>query len=442
MKLLNIAEIGANQKELEIFVDHETFEAECAKAYKKNVAKFNIPGFRKGKAPRKTIESLYGKGVFYEDAINAILPTAYPEAVKEAGLDVVSNPDIDIKAIDETGIVITAKVFVKPEITVSEYKGLSAIKDAVEVTDEAVMSEIDRVRDRQSREIEVTDRAAAMGDTVTIDFDGYVDGVAFDGGKSENYNLVLGSGSFIPGFEDQIAGKNIGDNFDVLVTFPNEYHADNLAGKEATFKCVLHAIKVKELPELDDEFVKDVSEFDTVDEYKASIKAKLEENAEKMEDRKVEDQLLDALCEKVEGEIPEVMYENEAENCVRDYENRLRYQGMDLATFMKYTGQTMETLAQQFRPQAEQNVKTRLALEYIAKVENLDATEEDIETEFQKIAEAYGIELDKVKASIDSAAIAADVRVGKAALLVRDNANVTVKDNAPVEVEPEVISAE
>ena len=433
MKVLNVAEVGANQKELEIFIDHETFEAECEKAYKKNVAKFAIPGFRKGKAPRKMIEKMYGTGVFYEDAINAILPTAYPEAVKEAGLEVVSNPDIDIKAIDENGIVVTAKVFVKPEITVSEYKGLSAIKDAVEVTDEAVMSEIDRVRDRQSREIEVTDRAAAMGDTVTIDFDGYVDGVAFDGGKSENYNLVLGSGSFIPGFEDQIAGKNIGDNFDVLVTFPNEYHADNLAGKEATFKCVLHAIKVKELPELDDEFVKDVSEFDTVDEYKASIKAKLEENAEKMEDRKVEDQLLDALCEKVEGEIPEVMYENEAENCVRDYENRLRYQGMDLATFMKYTGQTIETLKTQFRPQAEKQVKTRLALEYIAKAEGLTATEEDVNTEYQKIADAYGIEVDKVKASIEAAAIEADVVVGKAVLLVRDNAVITVNAAAKAE---------
>lgn len=433
MKLLNTAEIGANQKELEIFIDHETFEAECEKAYKKNVAKFAIPGFRKGKAPRKMIEKMYGAGVFYEDAINAILPTAYPEAVKEADLEVVSNPDIDIKAIDENGIVVTAKVFVKPEITVSEYKGLSAIKDAVEITDEAVMSEIDRVRDRQSREIEVTDRAAAMGDTVTIDFDGYVDGVAFDGGKSENYNLALGSGSFIPGFEDQIVGKNIGDNFDVLVTFPNEYHADNLAGKEATFKCALHAIKVKELPELDDEFVKDVSEFDTVDEYKASIKAKLEENAEKTEDRKVEDQLLDALCEKVEGEIPEVMYENEAENCVRDYENRLRYQGMDLATFMKYTGQTIETLKTQFRPQAEKQVKTRLALEYIAKAEGLTATEEDVNTEYQKIADAYGIEVDKVKASIEAAAIEADVVVGKAVLLVRDNAVITVNAAAKAE---------
>ena len=442
MKLLNTAEIGANQKELEIFIDHETFEAECEKAYKKNVAKFNIPGFRKGKAPRKMIERMYGVGAFYEDAINAILPTAYPEALKESGLDVVSNPDIDIKAIDENGVVITAKVFVRPEITVTEYKGLTATKEAIEITDAAVDSEIESVRKRNSRTIEITDRAAELGDNVIFDFDGYMNGVAFEGGKAEKHDLLLGSGNFIPGFEDQIIGKNIGENFDVVVTFPEEYHAAELAGKEATFKCLIHEIKKNELPELDDEFVKDVSEFDTVDEYKASVKAKLAERAEKAEDGRVDEQLMKAICENIEGEIPEVMFENEAENCIRDYENRLRYQGMDLATFMKYTGQTMETLAQQFRPQAEQNVKTRLALEYIAKVENLDATEEDIETEFQKIAEAYGIELDKVKASIDSAAIAADVRVGKAALLVRDNANVTVKDNAPVEVEPEVISAE
>ncbi len=428
MKLLNIAEIGANQKELEIFVDHETFEAECAKAYKKNVGKFNVPGFRKGKAPRKTIESLYGKGVFYEDAINAILPTAYPEAVKEAGLDVVSNPDIDIKAIDETGIVITAKVFVKPEITVSEYKGIAATRNAVEITDEAVDAEIERVRARNAREIEVTDRAAAIDDEVVFDFDGYVDGKQFEGGKAEKYNLKLGSGQFIPGFEDQMVGKNIGENFDVVVTFPADYHAAELANKEATFKCLIHEIKVSELPELDDEFVKDVSEFDTVDEYKADVKAKLQADAEKAEDAKVDEQLMNVVCENIVGEIPEVMYENEAENCVRDYENRLRYQGMSLDMFMKYTGQTIETLKTQFRPQAEKQVKGRLALEYIAKVENLTASEEDINTEYQKIADAYNLEIEKVKASIDSAAIAADVVVGKAALFLRENAAISTAE--------------
>ena len=428
MKLLNIAEIGANQKELEIFVDHETFEAECAKAYKKNVGKFNVPGFRKGKAPRKTIESLYGKGVFYEDAINAILPTAYPDAVKEAGLDVVSNPDIDIKAIDETGIVITAKVFVKPEITVSEYKGIAATRTAVEITDEAVDEEIERVRARNAREIEITDRAAAIDDEVVFDFDGYVDGKQFEGGKAEKYSLKLGSGQFIPGFEDQMVGKNIGENFDVVVTFPADYHAAELANKEATFKCLIHEIKVSELPELDDEFVKDVSEFDTVDKYKADVKAKLQADAEKAEDAKVDEQLMNVVCENIVGEIPEVMYENEAENCVRDYENRLRYQGMSLDMFMKYTGQTIETLKTQFRPQAEKQVKGRLALEYIAKVENLTASEEDINTEYQKIADAYNLEIEKVKASIDSAAIAADVVVGKAALFLRENAAISTAE--------------
>lgn len=444
MKVLNVAEIGANQKEIEIFIDHETFEAECEKAYRKNVSKFAIPGFRKGKAPRKMIERMYGVGAFYEDAINAILPTAYPEAVKESGLDVVSAPDIDIKAIDETGVVITAKVFVKPEVVVTEYKGLTATKNAIEITDEAVDAEIESVRKRNARTIDITDRAVEDGDNVIFDFDGYVDGVAFEGGKAEKHDLLIGSGNFIPGFEDQIIGKNIGENFDVVVTFPEDYHAAELAGKEAVFKCYIHEIKKSEMPEFDDEFVKDVSEFDTVDEYKASVKANLTEKAEKDEDAKIDDQLIKAITEKLEGEIPEVMFEDEAERCVRDYENRLRYQGMDLETFMKYTGQTIETLKTQFRPQAEQNVKTRLALEYIAKAENLTATEEDIATEYQKIADAYGIEVEKVKASIDADAIADDVRVGKAVLALRDYAVITVNEGASdvVEVEPEVVSAE
>ena len=444
MALKNSNKVETNRYELEITVDAATFEEAVQQAYLQNVEKINVSGFRKGKAPRKMIERMYGVGAFYEDAINAILPTAYPEAVKEAALDVVSNPDIDIKAIDETGVVITAKVFVKPSVTVTEYKGLTATKDAVEITDEAVDAEIESIRKRNARTIDITDRAVEDGDNVIFDFDGYVDGVAFEGGKAEKHDLLIGSGNFIPGFEDQIIGKNIGENFDVVVTFPEDYHAAELAGKEAVFKCFIHEIKKSELPEFDDEFVKDVSEFDTIDEYKASVKANLTEKAEKAEDSKIDDQLIKAITEKLEGEIPEVMFENEAENCIRDYENRLRYQGMDLDTFMKYTGQTMETLKTQFRPQAEQNVKTRLALEYIAKAENLTATEEDIETEYQKIADAYGIEVDKVKASIDSAAIADDVCVGKAVLLLRDYAVITVNEGESkvAEVEPEVVSAE
>jgi trigger factor len=266
-----------------------------------------------------------------------------------------------------------------------------------------------------------------MGDEVVFDFDGYVDGVAFAGGKSENYELKLGSGAFIPGFEEQIAGKNIGENFDVNVTFPADYHAEELAGKEAVFKCLVHAIKVRELPELDDEFVKDVSEFDTVDEYRADVAAKLQAEADKAEDAKVDAQLMDKLVEMMEADIPEVMFTNEVENMMRDYETRLRYQGLDMEMFMKYTGQTADDMKAQFRPQAEKQVKTRLALEAVAAAEAFEATAEEIDAEYTKIAEAYGVKVEDVRAQIDDAAIAADLVVGKAAQLIRDTAVVSAK---------------
>ena len=424
MELLNINDIATNQKELEIKIDKATFDAEIEKAYKKNVGKMNIPGFRKGKAPKSMIEKIYGKGVFYEDAINAILPTAYSEALEASKLDVVSRPEIDIKDVNDEGVIVLAKVFVKPEVKVSEYKGLKANRDAIEITDEAVDTEINRVRERNARVIEVTDRAAKLGDEVVFDFDGYCDGVQFDGGKAEKYTLKLGSGQFIPGFEDQIVDKNIGENFDVNVTFPEDYQEASLAGKAATFKCLIHNIKENELPEFNDEFVKDVSEFDTVDEYKADVKARLEKDANKAADVKVDEQLMEALVANLEGEIPECMFENEVENCIADYENRLRYQGLSLDMFMKYTGQTIDTLKTQFRPQAEKQVKTRLALEYVAKTEGLVATEEDINEEYKKIAEGYGIEIEKVKEAIKDDAVSADVVVGKAVLFIRDNAAV------------------
>ncbi len=428
MKLINITDAEKNQKVIEFSVDKATFDAAVDKVYKKNVAKLNVPGFRRGKAPKSMIEKMYGKGFFYEDAINDILPEAYEAALAESGLDVVSYPEIDIKTIDDNGVVITAKVFVKPEAKIGEYKGIEATRDAVVVSDEAVDAEINTVRERNARETEVTDRAVENGDEITFDFDGYVDGVAFDGGKAENYNLKVGSGSFIPGFEEQIVGKAIGENFDVNVTFPAEYHAAELANKEAVFKCVVHAIKVRELPELDDEFVKDVSEFDTVDEYRADVKAKLQEKADKEEDAKVDGQLMDKLVDTLEVDVPEAMFETEVDAMMRDYETRLRYQGLDLETFMRYTGQTVDAMKAQFRPQAEKQVKTRLALEAVAKAENFEATAEEIEAEYGKIAEAYGIEADKVRETIDNAAIAADIVVGKAAQLIRDTAVVTVKD--------------
>ena len=427
MKLLNITDAEKNQKVIEFSVDKATFDAAVDKVYKKNVAKLNIPGFRRGKAPKSMIEKMYGKGFFYEDAINEILPEAYASALEESGLDVVSHPEIDIKTIDDNGVVVTAAVYVKPEVKLGEYKGMEAARADVTVSDEAVDAEIKKALEGQARETEVTDRAAEMGDEVVFDFDGYVDGVAFAGGKSENYELKLGSGAFIPGFEEQIVGKNIGENFDVNVTFPADYHAEELAGKEAVFKCLIHAIKVRELPELDDEFVKDVSEFDTVDEYRADVKAKLQAEADKAEDANVDAQLMDKLVEMMEAEIPEVMFTNEVENMMRDYETRLRYQGLDMEMFMKYTGQTADDLKAQFRPQAEKQVKTRLALEAVAAAEAFEATAEEIEAEYTKIAEAYNVKVEDVRAQIDDAAIAADLVVGKAAQLIRDTAVVSAK---------------
>ena len=427
MKLLNITDAEKNQKVIEFSVDKATFDAAVDKVYKKNVAKLNIPGFRRGKAPKSMIEKMYGKGFFYEDAINEILPEAYASALEESGLDVVSHPEIDIKTIDDNGVVVTAAVYVKPEVKLGEYKGMEAARADVTVSDEAVDAEIKKALEGQARETEVTDRAAEMGDEVVFDFDGYVDGVAFAGGKSENYELKLGSGAFIPGFEEQIVGKNIGENFDVNVTFPADYHAEELAGKEAVFKCLIHAIKVRELPELDDEFVKDVSEFDTVDEYRADVKAKLQAEADKAEDANVDAQLMDKLVEMMEADIPEVMFTNEVENMMRDYETRLRYQGLDMEMFMKYTGQTADDLKAQFRPQAEKQVKTRLALEAVAAAEAFEATAEEIEAEYTKIAEAYNVKVEDVRAQIDDAAIAADLVVGKAAQLIRDTAVVSAK---------------
>ena len=428
MKLLNITDAEKNQKVIEFSVDKAAFDAAVDKVYKKNVAKLNIPGFRRGKAPKSIIEKMYGKGFFYEDAINEILPEAYASALEESGLDVVSHPEIDIKTIDDEGVVITAAVYVKPEVKVGEYKGMAATRENVKVTDEAIDAEVKKALEGQARETEVTDRAAEMGDEVVFDFDGYVDGVAFAGGKSENYELKLGSGAFIPGFEEQIAGKNIGENFDVNVTFPADYHAEELAGKEAVFKCLIHTIKVRELPELDDEFVKDVSEFDTVDEYRADIAAKLQAEADKAEDSKVDAQLMDKLVEIMEADIPEVMFANEVENMMRDYETRLRYQGLDMEMFMKYTGQTADDLKAQFRPQAEKQVKTRLALEAVAAAEGFTATAEEIEAEYGKIAEAYNIKVEDVRAQIDDAAISADLVVGKAAQLIRDTAVVSAAE--------------
>ncbi len=419
--------IGTNQYEIAFSVAKDVFEAAVNAAYKKQVGKINVPGFRKGKAPRVIIEKLYGKGVFYDEALNACAPAAYAEAAKESGLDIVGQPEMDVESIDDEGVVLKAKVYVKPEVTLKEYKGLTAVKTVRPVTDAEVDAEVDRARERNSRTVDVTDRAAAMGDQVNIDFDGSVDGVPFEGGKSAGFDLKLGSGQFIPGFEEQVAGKKHGEEFDVNVTFPADYHAEELKGKAALFRCKLNSIKFTELPAADDEFAKDVSEFDTLAEYKADIRSKMEERNAKTADAEVEEQLMAELVENMSAEIPEVMFTAETENFVRDYDNRLRMQGLDLSTYFKYTGLDLDKLRAQMRPQAERQVKVRLCLEKIAALENLTASEEAIEGEYKRISETYNVPVEEVKNMIAAEDIAADMKVKAAMDFVKEHAVITEK---------------
>ncbi len=429
MSLKESKKIETNLYQLTIDIDSAAFAAAVDKAYRKSVKNITVPGFRRGKAPRSIIEKMYGKGVFYEDAVNDLLPTVYPEALKESGIEAVSQPEFDIESVDENGVVLTAKVYVKPEVKIEGYKGIEVEKTVEETTDAEVRIEIDRIRERNSRMIDVTDRAAQTADTANIDYEGFVDGVPFDGGKAVGHDLVLGSGQFIPGFEDQIIGHNIGDEFDVNVEFPAEYHASKLAGKPAVFKCKLNALKLKELPELDDEFARDVSEFDTFAEYEADVKAKLVERKAKQADAIVDEKLIDALIEKLEAEIPEAMFEAETENFVRDYDSRLRMQGLDLKTYFKYTGLNLDSLRAEMRPQAEKQVKSRLALEKIAEFENIEVSEEETDAEYNRLAEAYGMEADKIKEMIAAEDLAADIKVKKAVELVR--AEASIKEAAP-----------
>ena len=427
MSLTKKETIENNRYELQFSVDKATFDAAVTKVYKRQVSKINIPGFRKGKAPKAIIEKMYGTGFFYEDAINDLIPAAYTEAIKESELEVVGQPEFDVVSIDDNGLVLSAKVYVKPEVEIKDYVGFEVEKKIAPVTDEELANEINTIRERNSREIDVTDRAAELDDTTVIDFEGFVDGVAFEGGKGTDYALKLGSGSFIPGFEDQIVGKKVDEEFDVNVTFPEEYHAKDLAGKPAVFKVKIHAITKVELPELDDEFAKDVSEFDTFAEYQADVKAKIQKRHETEAENSVDDKIAELLMEKLEADIPAPMFEAETENFVRDYDNRLRASGLDLATYLKYTGLTLDAIREQMRPQAERQVKVRLALEKIAALENLEASAEDIAAEYENIANMYGIEVDQVKASIPEDAIAEDMKVKKAMEFVKEKAVIKVK---------------
>ena len=406
---------------MEFSISKEAYDKAEYEAYKKNVKSINVPGFRKGKAPKAIIEKMYGKGIFFEDAINACIPEAFEAAVKESGLEIVGSPKFDLVSTDGD-IVLKAEGFVKPEVSIEGYKGIEAERKVARVTEADVTAELNRVRERNARTIEVTDRAAKTGDVCNIDYEGTVDGVAFDGGKGEGHDLKLGSGSFIPGFEDQVAGKSIGEEFDVNVTFPEDYHAKELAGKAAVFKTKINAIKFEELPEADDEFAKDVSEFDTLDEYKADIKAKMKKRNEDKAQAEFENALAEALMEKLVAEIPEPMFEAETENFVRDYDTRLRQSGLDLNTYFKYTGLTLDALREQMRPQAERQVKIRLALEKIASLENLTVDDEKVEEEYKRISDAYNVPVEQVKNMVAAEDIKADLLVGAAMDLVKENA--------------------
>ena len=418
MSLKSQNKIDTNRVELEVVVDAETFEKGLAAAFKKQSKKISIPGFRKGKAPRAFVEKYFGKEVFYEDAVNALYPDALDEAVKEAGLEVIQDKiDFDVKEVGPQGFTFTAALTTKPEVTIENYKGIEAVKKSAD-------AEIKKVQERNSRMVTVEDRAAQNDDIAVIDFEGFLDGEPFEGGKGENYSLTLGSGQFIPGFEEQIVGHNTGDEFEVNVTFPEDYQAEELKGKATTFKCKLHEIKMKELPEVDDEFVKDVSEFDTLADYKEDLKKKLAESKEKEAADDLENQLIDKLVELVQGEIPEAMYENKIADSIREFGYRLQSQGLNLDTYMKYTGMNVDQMKEGFRPQAERQVKLRLALEKIAALEELKAGEEDLNQEYQKIAEQYKMEADKIKELIPAAELEKDICVEKAINLVRDNANI------------------
>ena len=437
MSLKSQETTGANERKVTFVVDRPTFDKAVDKVYRRQVKNITIPGFRRGKAPRAIIEKMYGKEVFFEDAVNDCIPDAWDGIAGEITETIVSRPEFEIVTIDENGAELSAKFFVKPQVEISDYIGIPVTRPVFAVTDAEIDEEIKRVQTRNSRMIEVSDRPAQNDDLVNIDFEGFVDGEAFEGGKADGHQLKLGSGQFIPGFEDQVIGHSVGDQFDVVVTFPADYQAENLAGKEATFKCKLNGIKYTELPVLDDEFARDASEFDTLDEYKEDIKKHLEEDKKKAADNRVDERLIDALIEKLEADIPECMFENETENEVRDYDNRLRMNGLDLKTYFQYTGLDLDALRKQMRPTAERQVKTRLAPERIAAKEALSVTDEEIEEEYKRLSEQFGMEADKVKEAVDHDSVEADLKVKKAIDLVREKAAVTEVEETKEEAKEE-----
>ena len=426
MSLISSTKTQTNTYELQVAISSEDFNKAVEAAYRKNKNKINVPGFRKGKAPRHFIEKLYGEGVFYEEAVNNLYPAAYSAAVDEAGIEPVDRADIEITAVSkEDGVTFKATVTVKPEVEISNYKNIAAVKKEAVVTDEDVAKEIERLRERNARIVDVDDRAVEKGDNVVIDFTGYVDGETFEGGSAEKFPLTIGSNQFIPGFEDQIIGHKIGEEFDITVTFPEDYQAKELQGQSTMFKIKLHEIKTRQLPEVDDEFVKDVSEFDTLDALKEDLKKKLLDRAEKAAQDDFENQLIDTVIGSMTAEIPQCMVENSINEMVQNFEYRLQAQGLDLKTYLQYTGMEMDAFRKTFAEQADKQVKIRLALEKIAQLENIEVSDEELNKHYEELAKNYGMEAEQLKTMIPAETVKKDIASQKAIDLVRDTAVVT-----------------
>ena len=423
---LQVEKLEKNMAKLTIEVSAEDLDKAMEKAYQKQKSRISLPGFRKGKAPRKMIESMYGKGVFMEDAVNSLVPQEYTKALGECDLEIVSQPEINVTQMEPgKALIFTADVAVKPEVTLGDYKGVEVPKSEIAVTDEEVDAEVKKEQDKNARTVAVEDRAAANGDITTIDFEGFVDGVAFDGGKGTDYALTLGSGTFIPGFEDQLVGANTGDHVEVKVTFPEEYQEKELAGKEAVFQCDVKKIETKEVPELDDEFAKDVSEFDTLAEYKEDVKKKLTEKKEKEARTAKENAAVDKAIENAQMDIPELMTKTECRQMMDDFSRRMQQQGLSMEQYFQFTGQSMDKMMEDMKPQALKRIQTRLVLEKVAEAENIRPSEEEITEEIQKMADAYKMEADKIREAIGESGLEQmkkDMAVQKAVTVIADAA--------------------
>jgi trigger factor len=438
---VQVENLEKNTVKLTIEVSAEELEKALQEAYNKQKKSISIPGFRKGKVPRNVVEKMYGPAVFYEDAANILIPQAYSDAAKESGQDIVSRPVIDVTQLEKgKPFIFTAEVAVKPEVTLGKYIGVTVTKVDTEVTDEEVDEAINKERENNARIVSVEDRAIESGDTAVIDFEGFVDGVAFEGGKGENHSLEIGSGSFIPGFEDQLIGKNVGDDVDVNVTFPEEYHAPDLAGKEAVFKVKVHEIKAKELPELDDEFAQDVSEFDTVAEYRDSVKAKLQENKDNAAKRAQQDEAIKKIVEKSQMELPDAMIDTQCEDMINQFAQQMAQQGLSMDQYMQFSGLTLDQLKEQVRPEAIERIQSSLVLEQIAKEENIEITDEDIDAEIEKMAAMYNMEADKLKGYMgdeEKEGMKKDLAIQKAVDLITESMKPRAKAKTKKEKEAE-----